>query len=175
MIAITIRLPWAAAIRAGVKTTENRGRPIADRHIGSLVAIHAATTWSTEGAADLRILEWWRGHTYHRWPLDPTDFRPLFRKVIAVATITGCHEAMQPVERVDFDGGGDLLVEQPGTCCAPFGDRDYNGKPAWHIVFADIVALPTPVGPVRGSLSVPWTLPDAVAAQVTEQLAEVTT
>ncbi len=160
MIAITIRLPYAAAIRAGVKTTENRGRPIAAKHIGQQVGIHAAAAWSKEGEQDERIRRWWWGPNRTGLPLDgpvaATDFSRLFRNIIAVATIAGCH-------RADVIAG----------CCQPWGDWDYGNSTAWHIVLADIVALPRPVGPVRGSLPVPWTLPDDVAAQVTEQLAEV--
>jgi hypothetical protein len=153
--AITIRLPYAAAIRASAKLVENRGRPIHDRHIGERVAIHAAATWSKEGGADPRIRQWWWGPGCRE--VVPTDFSFMFRKVIAVATIAGCHEAQWP--RVPME-----------ACCAPWGDSWYSGKPAWHIVLADVVALDEPVGPVRGQLSVPWNLPDDVAAQVAEQI-----
>lgn len=161
MIAITIRLPYSAAIRASVKTIENRGRPIAAKHIGQQVAIHAAATWSTEGGADMRIRTWWWGPD--RSPnaiLDATDFSRLFRNIIAVATIAGCHKAAWP-------------LNEALTCCQPFGDRRYGKRdePAWHIELADIIPLDPPVGPVRGSLLVPWTLPDDTAAQITDQLA----
>jgi hypothetical protein len=162
MNAATVRLPWAAATRAGVKLPENRGRPVAARHIGQPLAIHAAAPsgWSKPGALDPRLRRWWWGEDWaSRPPLDPVDFGPLFRKVIAVATLTGCHQA------VHRDGE---------TCCPPFGDRYYrdDSKPAWHLTLGDVVALPEPVGPVKGQLSVPWTLPPEAAEQVAMQLVE---
>lgn len=146
--AITIRLPYAAAIRAAVKLIENRGRPIADKYIGQQVAIHAAATWSPQGARDERVRRWWWGP--HRDPnaiLDPTDLSTMFREIVAVATIAGCHQAT-------------------GACCAPWGDPAYNDKPAWHIVLAGIIPIDGRIGPVRGSLAVPWELPVDVAEQV---------
>ncbi len=163
MWAITIRLPYAAAVRSGVKQVENRSRPIHEKHIGTRVAIHASATWSKVGGEDPRILDWWWGK--HRSPdrsIDATDFSRLFRKVVAVATIAGCHEAAWP-------------LNEALTCCKPFGDRRYGdrGAQAWHIELADIVALDQPVGPVRGSLAVPWTLPADIAAQVRAQVGVV--
>lgn len=154
--AITVRLPWAGAIRAGVKPVENRGRPIPDRHIGARVGIHAAAAWAPDGGADNRIRAWWWGRTWaQRPPLQAIDFPTLFRHVIAVARIAGCHQA---------DRAG------PGTCCQPWGDPVYvdPAKAAWHITFDEIVAI-DPVGPVRGSLLFPWKLPTVVAEQVSDR------
>lgn len=174
-LAMTIRLPYAAAIRAaayhaGGKTVENRGRRIGDRHIGQRVAVHAAATWDKAGARDPRIRGWWWGAT-DRGPLEATDFRPHFRRIVAVATITGCHQAVET---------GQLpwsLLEQPASCCEPWGQLRYltthGYVPAWHITLADVVALPEPVGPVKGRLSVPWNLPADVQAQVAAQLETV--
>ncbi len=158
MWAITIRLPYAAAVRSGAKQVENRSRPIHEKHIGTRIAIHASATWSKEGAADSRIRQWWGGGV----TLDAIYFNRLFRNIIAVATIAGCHEAAWP-------------LNQAITCCKPFGDRRYGdrGEPAWHIELTDIVGLDEPVGPVRGSLAVPWTLPGDVAAQVRAQVGVV--
>ncbi len=160
MIAITVRLPWSAAIRAGVKTTENRGRPITNRHIGQPVAIHAAAAWSKEGAIDRRIRNWWGIGAQQQ--VETTDFSRLFRNVLAVATIADCHKAAWP-------------LNETLTCCQPWGDRHYGDRrgPAWHIVFANVMPLSEPVGPVRGSLSVPWNLPDDIAARVAAQLTKV--
>lgn len=152
--AITIRLPWAAAIRAGVKRVENRGRPIAERHLGELAGIHAGATWSRPGARDPRILHWWFGaRAADHDQVDATDFTAYFRAVIAVARIVGCHRATQPTGTSD-------------TCCAPFGDRTYRGAPAWHIQFDDVVDL-DPAAGIVGRLSVPWLLtpPDTVRVQ----------
>ncbi len=161
-IAFTVRLPWAAAIRADRKTVENRGRPIPEKYIGRRVGVHAAATWSKEGGNDDRIRAWWWGKTWsQRPPIDATSFSRLFRKVVAVARIADCHRRVDTGE---------------GHCCQPWGDRDYitaggkdAGVPAWHIVLEDIVPLVYPVGPVTGSLSVPWTLPPDVAAQVSDR------
>ncbi len=159
MNAITVRLPYAAAIRSGVKQVENRGRPIHDKHVGSLVGIHAAAAWHKEGGEDPRILDWWWGkHRTSAHRLDATEFTYMFRKVVAVATIAGCHQAAWP-------------LNEERTCCQPWGERRYgpNGEPAWHIELTNIVGLYMPVGPVRGALNVPWTLPDDVAALVRAQ------
>ncbi len=154
MNAITVRLPYAAAIRAGAKLVENRGKPIPEKHIGTRVAIHAAAAWSKEGGTDPRILDWWWGKGRHPdWRLDATEFSYMFRRVVAVATIAGCHRAAWP-------------LNETLTCCKPFGDRRYGprGEAAWHIELTDVVGLYMPVGPVRGALNVPWALPGEVAA-----------
>lgn len=140
--AITVQLPWTAAIAAGEKLIENRSRPIASRHIGTRVAIHAGASWSKTGANDGRIRRWWWGPDRNPSAiLDATDFAYYFRHVIAVATVADCHAS---------DG-----------CCLPWGDRDYGDGRAWHIVLADVARV-GPLGPVRGSLSVPWILPDDI-------------
>jgi hypothetical protein len=152
--AVTVRLPWAAAIRPDLKLVENRGRPIPAKHIGTRVGIHAGAAWSKDGGEDPRIRSWWWGRTWaHRAPLQATDFPTYFRHVISVARVADCHQA---------DRRG------PYTCCRPWGDPYYvdPGKAAWHVVFDDVTPI-EPVGPVKGSLLVPWTLPPAIAAQVT--------
>lgn len=163
MFCITVRLPFAAAISAGRKLVENRGKPIPPKYLGQPVAIHAAAAWSKEGGADRRIHDWWWGAGRHPdWVVDATDFTGLFRKVIAVATVADCHRAEWP-------------LNEALTCCMPWGDRRYGPRQeaAWHIVLADVIALDEPVGPVRGSLLVPWKLPSDVAEQVRMQI-EVT-
>lgn len=152
--AITIRAPWSIAVRAGRKLVENRGRPTSWR---GPVAIHTGAAWSKEGARDPRILDWWYGAG--QWPaaLDATDFAYAFRKIVAVADLVDCHEAEQP-----HPAGA--------TCCAPWGDRDYRGKPAWHLVLEDVRILDAPV-PAVGQLAVPWALPAGTAVQVNAQLA----
>ena len=80
--------------------------------------------------------------------------RYLHGQVLAVATIAGCHQA-----------------SSTEACCGPWGDREYltPGQPAWHIELSDPVKFCTPVGPVRGALNVPWTLPGDVADRVTAE------
>lgn len=161
LYAITIRLPWAAAIRDGVKLVENRGRPIPEKYIGQRVAIHAGSAWDGHANIDSRVLGWW-------WPdrsVEMPSWRalnPLPRQVVAVATISGCHKA------TIVEG----LFKQ---CCKDeWGDRLYRPfVPAFHITLADVVALPEPVGPVRGQLQVPWRLPEDVADRVFAQFTGV--
>lgn len=155
MNAITIKLPWAATIRAGKKLVENRGRPVNPRHIGQRILIHAGAAWSKDGAADPRIREWWWGPTWDsRPPLDATDFSYLFRHIIAEVTLADCHQAATP-------------INEALTCCQPWGNRNYGADLAWHLVFTDVEAYepgdPRFV-PAVGRLSVPWTLPDGAVA-----------
>jgi hypothetical protein len=156
MKAITVRLPWAAAIQAGKKLVENRGRPTGYR---GQIAIHAAAAWSPFGQVDERISRWWFGQVHEDVWVEPTDFRPLFRHVIAVADLVDCHWAATP-------------VSPDRTCCQPWGDRIYGGDLAWHLVLDNVVPLPEPV-PATGRISVPWTLPDDVAERVAAQLQAV--
>ncbi len=157
MKAITVRLPYAAAIRAGTKLVENRGRPTAYR---GPVAIHAAAAWSKAGGHDPRIRRWWWGDRWaDRSPLDATDFSRMFRNIVAVADLEDCHQAAE--------------VSVSDWCCNPWGDFEYNDKPAWHLVLANVVVLDEPV-PAVGRLSVPWELPADVAAKVAAQLGAVT-
>jgi hypothetical protein len=163
MNAITIQLPWAAAIRATAwdpttKLVENRGRAVAAHHIGKPVAIHAGAGWDKAGAADPRIRNWWYGHDAQR-TLSATDFSRAFRKVLAVATLVDCHRA-------------NVAINPNVNCCSPWGDSFYGQGLAWHLVLADVVDLAEPVE-TRGYLPVPWTLPDDVAARVQAQLPEV--
>lgn len=153
MPAITVRLPWAAAQRSGAKLVENRGKRIPAQYIGQQIGIHASAEYDRPATWDTRILSWWWGPDRFD-PVDATNFTLLFRKVIAVGTLVGCHQA---------------VTVQAHACCAPWGQTFYNGKPAWHYVFTDMVALPEPVL-AKGSLLLPWMMPDDVTAQVRRQL-----
>lgn len=187
-LAITVRPPWSAmtteaqaltAIGVTPKLTENRSRPIAPKHFGARVGIHAGATWSVEGEQDPRVRHAW---TLFCRAIDLSKPNPLLAAhgdtrtgfpnsllrvhagnslwidrgaVVATAAIVGCHRA------------GACVVEQ----CHPWGDLTYNDKPAWHIELADVLRLPKPV-PVRGQIAVPWRLPEDVAAAVNAQLVE---
>jgi len=161
MLAMTVRLPWAAAQRAGEKRVENRGGragKAAARHVGEDIAVHAAATWCRIGAADQRIRDWyWGPHSrLNGQPLDAVDFGPMFRQVLAVASLVDVHEAEQP-QAPDV------------TCCGPWGDRLYNGAPAWHLVLGSV----HPVWrrrPAVGRQSVLWPLPAEIAAAVIEEV-----
>lgn len=156
-LAATVRLPWAAAIRHGVKPVENRGRPVADRHIGRLIAIHAGAAWDQTASSDPRLTSWWYGPGREDRRLDAADFGPLFRRVVAVARLVDCHEAVPAGE--------------DAACCAPWGEQRYgpDAKPAWHLVLADVVMLGEAIGPVAGKLALPWTLPGDVSELVTAE------
>jgi len=162
LYAITVRLPWAAAIRDGEKLVENRGRMVAAEHVGRRVAIHTGSVWDAAAVTDPRLRRWWYGHEAQR-SLSGSEFRGLFGKVLAVATLVGCHEAKWPA------------LEPRGNCCAPWGDAFYGpprqgGRPvAKHLVLADVVALVEPVE-TRGYLPVPWLMPADVARRVLDQV-----
>jgi hypothetical protein len=185
-VAFTVRAPWSAMIAEaealqvfGVrpKLVENRGRPVAPKHFGTRVGIHAGVAWSAEGEHDPRVRYAWTqfakafdpvvanprlaGHGDRRTGF-PNSLLRIHRTnslwipraaVVATAAIAGCHLA--------------------GACvvgpCHPWGDLTYNGKPAWHIELVDVRRLPEPV-PARGQLGVPWRLPEDVAAAVQAQL-----
>jgi hypothetical protein len=161
-LAVTVRLPWAAAIRAAAydptgKLIENRGRPVADKYLGRRVGIHGAAAWSKPGGTDRRVL---RLLAPVLGEIEPADMNRWFRHVIAVATLVDCHPARQP-----------RIVGDRVTCCRPWGERWYgeNSKPAWHLQFDQVVLLGRPVGPIVGSLSVPWKLSPTLAAAVTAE------
>ncbi len=153
MPAISVMLPWTAALRAGVKPVENRTKRIPPQYIGHRIAIHASGGWDRSGAASELIRSWWYGRPEDdRGPLSATDFSLMFRKVLAVGTLEDCHQART------FGGV---------PCCQPWGQL----WPAWHCVFTDMVALKEPVWAV-GSLLLPWSLPAAETALVRQQIAE---
>lgn len=187
MKAITIRAPWSAiitetaalaALGVAPKNVENRGRAIGEQHIGTDIAIHAGQTWCTVGAADERVRRAWR--TFAN-AIDVRNANPLLAAagdtrtgyvgalqpglwidtgaVVAVATLVDCHEAQTP--RVEG-----------ATCCSPWGERTHNGKPAYHLILGNVRRLRDAV-PARGSLAMPWALPDEVESAVREQLAAV--
>lgn len=149
--AMTVRAPWALAIASGFKDVENRTRQV--RHRGP-IAVHTAATWCRLGGQDPRIRSWWWGQEnwQHRRPLDGTEFPHAMRNVVAVTNVVGCHRA------------------EPGCCTSSWGDQPNTINPVvWHVELADTEALLEPVGPVRGSLSLPWQLPPDVAERVRAQ------
>ncbi len=196
MIAMTVRPPWSWAIAetkaltaldADPKPVENRGRKVADRHIGKRIAIHAGRTWCPVGGNDDRVLSAWNQFA------DAIDLRTPNPKLAAIGDMrTGVVGALQPSPHLWMDLGAVVAVAtladchpavqvpaMPGkpahTCCAPWGDAVYETKrgpvTAWHLVLADVKRLADPV-PCRGEVRVPWDLPEGVAAQVLAQLGE---
>lgn len=149
---ITVRQPWALCIATGHKNVENRGRPTSCR---GLVGIHAAKAHDPAGDTDPRVVWLWGDDARVGAPVGA---------VIAVAELVDCHEAEQPANPI--------LVADGSTCCSPWGDRDYNGKPGWHLVLQNVRRLDVPVY-ARGSLAMPWQLPEAETAKVLAQLGQV--
>lgn len=194
MIAMTVRPPWSwaiaeaealTALNVTPKLVENRGKKIPDKHIGQRIAIHAGLTWCKVGARDHHINAAWETfanaidlrrpnprlaeigdtRTGYVGQLQPSPQMWLDTgAVVAVATLTGCHEADQSAAYA--------------TCCWPWGRRTYMGSrgegPAFHLVLADVRRLREPV-PCRGEVRVPWDVPEGVAALVDAQLAEQVT
>jgi hypothetical protein len=155
MKAITLRPPWSLAVAAGVKLVENRGQRTSYR---GPIAIHSGATWGPEGGTDFRILTWWLGPGRISRPLDATHFTNVFRRLLAVADLVDCHQAIPANDGL--------------TCCQPWGDRLYETKRgiglAWHLVLDNVRRLDEPV-PAAGQVMVPWTLPEDVAAEVERQ------
>lgn len=136
MKALTVKQPWAWAIATGEKTVENRSRNTQHR---GLVAIHAGLAWSARGGSDARIVELARTHGQ---PLAGDTYER--GAIIAIANIVDAHPE--------------------SGCCAPWGDREYDGKPVWHWVLEDAKPLDRPF-PCRGALGL-WTVsefPDDLA------------
>lgn len=144
MKAITVRPPWARCIAVGAKTIENRGRNVTYR---GEIAIHAGKSADMAGDRDPRVIR--------QLGQDPRVGAAV-GAVVAVADLVDCHEAQQVTL---------------GACCGPWGDRTYNGQPAFHLVLDNIVMLSRPVY-CRGALQVPWTLPGHIEEQVRGRIAE---
>jgi hypothetical protein len=132
MKALTVRQPWAGAIAHQTKRVENRSWRLPAKYEGARILIHA-------GAQPDRDAQVYGEH------LD------VYRAVVAVVTITGCHFSVA------------------GTCCGPWGfERTY------HWILADVIALPEPVPVPKGALGF-WTPSDDVLGAVQEQLADTAT
>lgn len=146
--AISIRQPWASCIATGAegaKRVENRGRPTSYR---GLVVIHASLQPDVAADTDPRVTA--------LWGRDPRLGMPV-GVVLAVADLVDCHQSDWP--------------DDEPACCFPWGDLFYGDglAPAWHLVLDNVIVLDRPV-PAKGKLGVPWTLPDDLATQVTEQV-----
>lgn len=80
MKALTIRQPWADAIAHGPKRVENRSWPAPDKHIGTRILIHAASTPDRNAE-----LPEGTNLSYGNVPGDQRG------ALIAIATLEGCH------------------------------------------------------------------------------------
>lgn len=112
--ALTLRQPWATWVALKAKPTENRTRKT-DRR--GPVLIHAGLGFDEDA--------WHRVGVPRKLPL--LHSLPA-GAIVAVASITDCHEA--------------------AGCCAPWGEA---GPGVWHWVLDDVRGLPQPV-PARGAL-----------------------
>ncbi|WP_052311734.1 MULTISPECIES: hypothetical protein [unclassified Actinoplanes] len=128
----------------GAKLVENRAVNIKWR---GEIAIHAGMQADPAADSDSRIIGLLGENASHAATRGA---------IVAVARLVGCHQARQP--------------DDPSlTCCGRWGMRLYRGKPAWHLVLADVRRLPKPV-PCRGYLHIGWWAKDAVEAEVRAQL-----
>jgi hypothetical protein len=149
MKALTLQQPWAGFVASGIKTLENRRRPIAPKNLfGQRFAIHAGLATDELG----------------RMQLDRTEPKPwpeLCKAggcVVAVATLA---DALY-VGGCSRDGLASIL-ERHGL-----GDQIRFAFGPTIYVLKDIVAL-AEVVPARGYQGF-WTLPDDVERRVVEQL-----
>ncbi len=107
------------------------------------LAIHAGAARSKEGDLDERIIA--------DWGQDASRLAPhWYRAVIAVVDLIDCHPS------------GDACTGR----CIPWGDPT-----GYHLVLANARRLDDPV-PAKGSLGLPWRLPEDVDQAVRDQLAE---
>lgn len=102
LMALTIRQPYSGLIAAGLKLVENRA---ARTSIRGPVAIHSAK------AVDFPEL-------HKQIAAGAVAPFTVLGSVLAVADLTGCHEADQ---------------DSPATCCGEYGMRTYSGRPAIHL------------------------------------------
>lgn len=151
MRALTLLQPWAGFVAAGIKTLENRSRPIAPRDLfGKRFAIHAGLRVDELGRIRLEQTE------PKPWPgLCAAGGAVLGTATLADALyVGGCSQAH--IESVLEKRG---LAHQARFA---FGPTIY--------VLDDIVPIADPV-PARGYQGF-WTLPDDVELAVLKQLKE---
>lgn len=147
---ISVRQPWLWGIRNG-KPVENRvtrryrrdGTPICPVTCRwpTIIGLHASKGYDEDDFRDPRIKALWR------------DVYPEPRPVIGAVMGFGVIEAVATLVDVHYDAG----------CCGLWAARDQ-----WHLVLANVRRI-DPV-PARGSLALPWTAPEDVAAAVWAQL-----
>ncbi len=157
MKALTVRQPWAWAIVHGGKDVENRVQAWSYR--GPL-AIHAAATWSDDGAASpvVRRAVWDFYGT--EAPLDQPLFRSpesprTFGAIIGVVDLINVHVSARTAT---------------GTCCSSAWAQYAEGptKPVVHLRVENPRPLPRPVI-ARGQLGL-WTPNADTLAAIREQV-----
>ena len=146
--ALTIKQPWASAVAYGSKRVENRTWLTSYR---GLIAIHAgsAVDWTARKQAWLAagLVPYQAGDPRRAWEASlPRG------AVIAVARLTGCHQARECAGR-----------RPDGRLCSPWAARN-----AWHWELADVHPLRDPV-PCPGALNL-WRPPAAVSARLLSQV-----
>jgi hypothetical protein len=149
MLALSVRQPWAWAIVRAGKDVENRSWEFPQKHIGSLIAIHAGRT--REDIMTMPI----RGATNAL--LDAaidgdTDPALSCGAVVGVARVTGCHDGHTCPGRGLRAG-----------YCSPWA---VQGQCHW--LLADAIPLAEPI-PCRGALGL-WSLPEDASQAMSNQL-----
>lgn len=150
--AITVREPWAWAIRPGGKDVENRTQEW--RYRGRLL-IHAGLGWSERGERSPLVRALMEGHHCGpRWP-GPQPYE------VTGAIVASC----------------ELVDVHPATgCCEPWGESEYveaGGRRRTrivHLVLEDVVVLDDPVE-CRGWQGL-WRPPSEVISKVEKRIGE---
>lgn len=154
MKALTLTAPWSGLVAAGVKTVENRARPIiSQRDFGSRFAIHASRELKQELYPRFRELAPDLDFTAPWYKLSR-----ITSAVIGVATVQGV-----------FNVAG-LSRETIGELCVQYGIPDQARWVFGPLVYVlrDVVALPRPES-CRGWQGF-WTLTPGVECAIMEQL-----
>ena len=144
MRALTIKPPWSEAIRYGTKRVENRSWPAPAWAVGQDIAIHAGKSFDRDAMFP-------RGHM----TLAPGDC--VLGAIVAVARLTGCHDARDCVGPAWV---GDDFMD---VLCSP-----WSVWGEFHWLLAAVRPLPEPV-PCRGMLGL-WRLPEDVESAAGAQL-----
>lgn len=151
MKALTLKQPWAGFVASGIKTVENRGRPIAPRDLfGQRFALHAGLATDELGHYNLEKSE------PRPWP--------------ELCSATGCIIATATLADALYVGGCSrehiaTLLEKRGL-----GDQARFAFGPTIYLLTDIVALPK-VLPCRGWQGF-WTVPRDVEAHIAAQQAK---
>ena len=151
MRALTLHRPWSFAVAHLQKDVENRGWRTNYR---GLLAIHAGKTWDWPAA---EMIERIIGQGLFV-PWEDERHPDAWKGIIAVANLTGCHEARP--ETHSFDD-----VYRAACCYSPWAQKHLG---TWHWVLADVHPLPTPVA-CKGRQGL-WTLPADVEREVRAQM-----
>jgi hypothetical protein len=153
MMCMTIRQPWAWAIRPGGKDVENRGPGLSWIKPGTWLGVHAGKGWSHRGQIDGRIR-------------DLADQPGFGRGAVRLALEQDVRKAGPPPPPFEFSALVAFAIVDdvhPGqSCdddrCRPWGESVYikadgtKQAEVCHIVLADVMALRRPLDGITGRL-----------------------